>query len=81
MQGLTASGEWATILVTDDTTVAFDSRFDGYLSVRVTACNDYGCSSTGLWSNILSITKKVIFIHTDLLGSPVVETDENGNLL
>ena len=26
-------------------------------------------------------TRQIIYIHTDLLGTPVVETDENGNIL
>lgn len=27
-----------------------------------------------------SSRRRVLFIHTDLLGSPLIETDENGNI-
>lgn len=42
------------------------------------------CYQTCTRSNTVAVTvnrgKKVIFVHTDLLGSPVAETDKNGNV-
>ena len=80
IQGLNAQGQWVSILVTNATSVTLDSRFSGVSSVRVVACTFTSCINTGSWSGLVSVGRKVIYIHTDLLGSPVAETDENGDV-
>ncbi|GLX85928.1 hypothetical protein tloyanaT_21800 [Thalassotalea loyana] len=79
VQGLNQSGVWETIVVTSDTSIVMDGRFSGFSSVRVTACGYNSCQNTGAWSPTLSIMKKIIFIHTDLLGTPIAESDQHGN--
>jgi predicted phage tail protein len=56
-------------------------RSDGEYTYRVKACNISGCSN---WQTSISATvmleKQIIFIHTDLLGSPVAESNINGDI-
>ncbi len=82
VQGLDANGNWVNILVVYGTQVTIDSRFDGYSAVRVIACTYNSCVNTGSWSEVvgLSTQRQIIYIHTDLLGSPVVETNKNGEV-
>jgi len=82
IQAKNAQGVWVSILITEDTFVIIDSRFSGYSEIRVMACTYNSCASTGIWSAGVNINalreRRIIFIHTDLLGSPVAETDKNG---
>ena len=62
-------------------------------SYRIQGCNEAGCSGWSDPSNAVSlsskpiepepepVTRQVIFIHTDNLGSPVAQTNENGEVL
>ncbi len=56
-------------------------RSDGEYIYRVKACNISGCSN---WQTSINVTvrleKQVIFIHTDLLGSPAAESNMNGDI-
>jgi len=57
-------------------------RADANYTYRVTACNTAGCDNYWRTSNTVKVSSKtVIFIHTDLLGSPIVETNANGAVL
>ncbi|MCG7561269.1 hypothetical protein [Pseudoalteromonas sp. McH1-42] len=80
VQGKDANGNWIDVLITEDNSVTIDARFDKYYQLRVVACNFNTCSDTGLFSQGYSHRESVIFIHTDMLGTPVLETDVNGKL-
>lgn len=62
-----------------------DINLDGFLDIRLTASDNevisliYSSSLHGF--SVQPYERQVVFIHTDLLGSPVAETDENGELL
>lgn len=85
VQAKNAQGVWVSLFITEDNFVIMDARFNGYSEVRVMACSYNSCASTGSWSASVNISalrdKRIIFIHSDLLGTPVAETDENGDLL
>lgn len=81
VQAMNSQGIWVSIITTEDTSVVIDYRFSGYSVVRVVACTFSSCADTGAWSTSVRINSRIIFIHTDLLGSPVAETDENGAVL
>jgi hypothetical protein len=57
----------------------------GYYHFRVKSCDTSG-NSCGSWQTsgehqIMAVPpKRIIFMHSDLLGSPVAESDENGDL-
>jgi hypothetical protein len=51
----------------------------GNLSVRLISGNSQSSVFVATGSPVT--TRRVIFIHTDLLGSPAAETDEQGNVL
>jgi len=80
IQGLNAQGQWITILVTSSTSVIIDNRFNGFSELKIAACNYSSCDNTGVWSDTLALTSRTMFIHTDLLGSPVAETDSDGEV-
>ncbi|MCJ8273065.1 MAG: hypothetical protein MJK04_27155, partial [Psychrosphaera sp.] len=65
-----------------------DKNGDGNLDLFLQPINDSGVSMlivshirAGSPYDILKHLNRVIFIHTDLLGSPVAQTDINGELL
>lgn len=62
---------------------AYSGKGDGLYRYRVRACNANGCGPV-VTSSYLVIDRtpgrQVRFIHTDVLGSPAVETDETGSL-
>ncbi|KZN47111.1 hypothetical protein [Pseudoalteromonas luteoviolacea] len=74
VQGLNSAGQWVDLKVVYSNQVTIDSTFNDYFQLRVTACNYNSCKGTGIASRSYAFNKKVIFIHTDLLGSPVVES-------
>jgi hypothetical protein len=48
---------------------------------HVTICNPGGCyQNSNTLTYPLANERRVVFIHTDLLGSPAAETDEQGNV-
>jgi len=52
---------------------------DGIYRYKVRACNGSLCSA---YTSEVSITiNRIIYIHTDLLGTPMIETDGDGNEL
>jgi hypothetical protein len=85
VQAKNAQGVWISLFITEDNFAIMDSRFNGYTEVRIMACSYNSCANTGSWSASVSInntrTKRTIFIHTDLLGTPVAETDDQGAIL
>ncbi|AZZ97487.1 hypothetical protein [Pseudoalteromonas sp. R3] len=78
VQVLNEQGIWIDVAITDKTSFELHSGYTGkdaeYFQVRVVACNYYTCDNTGTYSLGYSFRKKVVFIHTDLLGSPVAES-------
>lgn len=82
VQAKNAQGVWVSLFITEDAFAIIDSRFNGFTEVRVMACSYNSCTNTGDWSvsvNINSLReKRIIFIHTDLLGTPVAETNKDG---
>ncbi len=84
-------GDGEFVEVTTDATVlrSFDREIDVY-AYRVIACvngptGEQACDEEyASYSDIVEldlanpVTRRVIFIHTDALGSPVAETDEGG---
>ena len=60
-----------TITITDKLSIALTGNNATYQSFRVVACSYTSCVNTGI-----ALTRKpVVFIYTDLLGSPVAETE------
>ena len=80
VQGLNAQGQWVSIVITEYSSVFMDSQFDGYSTFRVKACSYTSCSNAGHYSDTFH-KRKIIFIHTDILGTPIAETDQNGDVL
>ncbi|QPB84111.1 hypothetical protein CWC22_014370 [Pseudoalteromonas rubra] len=78
IQVLNEKGIWVDVAITDKTFFELHSGYTGknseYFQVRVVACNYNTCTNTGTYSLGYSFRKKVVFIHTDLLGSPVAES-------
>lgn len=74
VQGLNSAGQWVDLKVVNSNQVTIDSSFNDYFQLRITACNYNSCKGTGIASRSYAFNKKVIFIHTDLLGSPVAES-------
>jgi len=79
VQAINAEGQWVTIATTENLSILLTGSNADYTSFRVVACNYNTCASTGSWSGTAYLGK-VVFIHTDLLGSPVAETDKNGDV-
>ncbi len=77
VQALNELGQWLTITTTQNLSFVLTGNHTNYNSFRVVACHHNSCVNTGSWSRTVYV-KKIIFIHTDLLGSPVAETDMNG---
>ena len=77
-------GGWSTIQSTGDLTRQETGRTQGTHSYRVRACDGGNCSAytaskaVSVSSADYTSTRRVIFIHTDLLGTPAAETDESG---
>lgn len=78
VQALNAQGVWVSILVTDELSVVLDSRFDGYLDLRVIACNYNSCLNTGSWASI-SLQKDADFIENVPSVQTVIVPSENTN--
>lgn len=74
VEGLDSNGNWVLLREVDSNSVTFSPLPNGISSIRVMACSYISCANSGLWSNSVALKKQIIFIHTDLLGSPVVET-------
>ncbi len=79
VQALNAQGKWVTIATTAGLSLTLTGNNAKYNSFRIVACNYNTCANTGNWSG-KAYLRKIIFIHTDLLGSPVAETDINGDV-
>ncbi|WP_155735492.1 hypothetical protein [Pseudoalteromonas luteoviolacea] len=75
IQVLNSQGQWVELFVVDENQFLI-SKLNGNYEFRVIACNINTCNNTGLASVSFAPSKKVTFIHTDLLGSPVAETQE-----
>lgn len=61
--------------------VDYSNKPNGTYRYQVRACNVSGCSGSVIPNSVvvdLTPGKTVRFVHTDLLGSPVVESDEAG---
>jgi hypothetical protein len=78
------SGPWEHILYTQATSYTQSQLSDGSYKYRLTVVSlDNPEQSDSFVSNgvIIPPPKKVIFIHTDLLGTPVAESRKNGGVL
>ena len=81
-------GSWTSLYSGSATSKSTNlSATPGLYYFRVKACNTTECSAYTLSGQTQSVLgapnsnkSRVIYIHTDLLGSPTAETDENGNL-
>lgn len=84
-------GSWTTVVLQNAYTLshAVVGQTNGSYQYSVKACTFYQCSPEK-FSNTVVVgaapppppsSNQVIFIHTDLLGTPSVETDENGDVL
>jgi len=80
VEGLDSNGNWILLTEVSLNSVTFSSPPNGISNIRILACSYTSCDNSGLWSKSIALKKQIIFIHTDLLGSPVAETDINGNL-
>ncbi|MCG9771338.1 fibronectin type III domain-containing protein [Pseudoalteromonas piscicida] len=72
---------WSTPKEYSDTQDIFRDLSPNKYRYRLKACNTHGCSSWS-YSNEVSVKEKpiqskgIVFIHTDLLGSPVAESSQ-----
>ncbi len=76
-------GEWQTAeLINGEYTFNFFEQPLGAhnLNIRVTTTNEVYTDSKTFYVRQGTVEKRVIFIHTDLLGSPAAETDAIGGL-
>lgn len=82
-----AAGTWQSISLTSASATSNSytaTDGDGNYTFRVAAC--LGSSECSVWrertfnvdGSVLSSSRRVMFIHTDALGSPAAETDESG---
>jgi hypothetical protein len=81
IHALNSQGQWVVITTTESLSLTLAGNNAGYSSFRVVACNYSTCANTGSWSEtiyLITPVRNIIFIHTDLLGSPVAETDLDG---
>jgi len=80
-------GPWVHILDTQGTSYTQSQLSEGSYKYRLTVVytnsSDNSVNSDSFVSNTVVIppSGKTIFIHTDLLGTPVAETDINGDVL
>ncbi len=74
IQAKNSQGIWDNLFITQDTFALIDSRFTGYSEVKVMACSYNSCNNTGNWSLAIKL-KRISFIHTEMLGSPVSNTE------
>ena len=77
VQALNAQGQWVILTATQTPTLVLSGSYANYNTFRVLACSDNTCTGSVNYSASVSI-RSIIYIHTDLLGSPVAETDKNG---
>ncbi|KZN39457.1 hypothetical protein N480_01090 [Pseudoalteromonas luteoviolacea S2607] len=75
IQVLNSQGQWVDLFIVNENKFLL-SKLNGNYEFRVIACNMNTCENTGQASISFAPRKKVAFIHTDLLGSPVAETQE-----
>jgi hypothetical protein len=61
----------------------FDGQFNGQFQYRVRACNVGGCGDYRI-SSVITISRasdyRIDYIHSNLLGSPVMESDSSGDV-
>ncbi|MCG7534774.1 hypothetical protein [Pseudoalteromonas sp. OOF1S-7] len=76
IQVLDKNGVWIDKEIIFGTRFEVPENFSFYYQFRIIACNYTSCNNSGEFSYSYAIEKKVIFIHTDLLGSPVSESME-----
>jgi hypothetical protein len=75
-------GAWSFIYNGYAFSFRFDNRPKKIYEYRVKACNASGCGSySGIKKVGSYINRRVLFIHTDILGSPSAETNEKGELV
>ncbi|WP_231926315.1 RHS repeat-associated core domain-containing protein [Shewanella benthica] len=48
---------------------------------KVRACNNYGCSGYSAVATLTASNTFVRYQHTDMLGTPIMETDANGGVI
>ncbi|WP_308365245.1 MULTISPECIES: Ig-like domain-containing protein [unclassified Microbulbifer] len=75
---------WGSYVSTGSSSArSVNDNLNGKYRYRIVACNANGCGAEGVSSPVVvdsSPGTSVIYIHTDLLGSPVAESDELGEI-
>ena len=85
LQSRSSSGNWGTIYTGDE--VIYPAIFEpGQYQFQIKACTNNTICSEFRESSLMTVTgstpkttRRVVFIHSDLLGSPAAETNEQGN--
>ncbi|PCK32765.1 hypothetical protein CEX98_05020 [Pseudoalteromonas piscicida] len=75
IQVMNNNGHWVNFKVVTVNKVVIDRSFNDYHKFRIIACNYKTCINTGIASKSSAINRNVTFIHTDLLGSPISESN------
>jgi hypothetical protein len=75
---------WGKFFAVGNTTQRlFNGQFNGQFQYRVRACNIGGCGAYRE-SSVITVSRssdyRIDYIHSNLLGSPVMESDSKGNV-
>ena len=74
------ANDWQTLSSATDSQLPFTTLAGEIYTLKVAACNSTGlCSDYSSPANMPNGVRTIRYIHSDNLGSPVAETDENGN--
>ncbi len=79
-----APSDWSGTTIQGSEKQLVKDKTNGTFAYRVRACLSGGhCAADSPMVTVTTngVNSKKVFLHTDLLGSPVVESDENGNEL
>ncbi|WP_125557802.1 hypothetical protein [Pseudoalteromonas rubra] len=74
VQAVNSRGEWVDVKITTSPSLTIGKDFDGFYQIRIVACNYYSCEKTGDYSESIAFKKSIIFVHPDILGSPIMES-------
>ena len=72
---------WEDMEKTTQLSMPFSGKKSGIYAYRVTACQAHFCSAYSPITRFKVDDREVTFVHSDLLGSPAVSTDEFGEEL
>ena len=74
IEGYDDHGNWILLREISANKTVFSPLPSNISNIRIMACTYTTCSNTGTWSLSVALGKRIIFIHTDILGSPVAES-------